>query len=170
MSVLVLIFSAALVNACAASPPLVPIDPTGERWQFNGFSIIPPGEAGWSWVGREEQERAGLFNTTFVKKDGYRTCVARADLLDTGGKDLSAPEQLLSFVKNSGLMQEGPRQANVTPTCRIDDSLGALCVRYDPDAEDPNVPERPGEIFKIDGHGFICNHPMAQNVVAFVAF
>ncbi len=167
----VLLCAAVAIGGCASQPPLLPVADSHERWVFNGFSILPPAGTGWNWVGRKGQDRTRFFNATFVKKSGNRTYVAVVDLLDARheNRDLSDPDQLLRYVKTAPIMQEGPRQRNMRSDFRIDETLASLCVRFDFEAEDPGAPGG-ATIFDLDGHGFFCNHPNAEAVIARIAY
>ena len=159
-----------LMNGCASQPPQIPVNNPDERFVFNGFTVLPPEGLGWSWVGRPGQDKSSFFNTTFVKQDGDRTYVARAWLLDAGGRDNSDLENLMDWLKTSDMLREGPRQKGITHDLREDHSLGTPCVRYDFDAEDTRPVNRPGMVFDLDGHGFACPHPKNPGVLAQIGY
>lgn len=159
------------VGGCATTPSLVPVSEPDTRVGYNGFSLLPPSGSGWSWVGRAEQDRSRFFETTFVKRDGTRTCVARAWLLETGGENYRDPDRLLRYVRSAPIMQENARQSNMSSAFSVVDTLGPPCVRYDFDAIDTRAPGQPrGKTFDIDGHGLVCSHPYNEGVIGWFAY
>lgn len=160
----------ALLGGCASQPPQVPITDSTERLVFNGFSVLPPEGENWNWVGRPGQDKSSFYNTTFVKKDGDRTYVARVMLADTGGEDYRDLEKLIDWLKTSEMLQEGPRQKGIAYDLKKDSTLGTPCVRYDFDAEDTRPAKRPGMVFNLDGHGLTCPHPAASDVIVQIGY
>ena len=159
-----------IMAGCASQPPLLPITNPEQRYEFNGFSVLPPKGTGWNWVGREGQNKRDFFNTTFAKMDGDRTYLAKAELLNTQGMSFTNLEELIEELKTWNLFKEGPRQVNMKLDMKIDSAIGNRCVRFDFEAEDHQIPGRPGAIFDIDTHGFYCLHPKADNVLAQIIY
>jgi hypothetical protein len=156
---------------CASSPPLVPVTNSNDRLQFNGFSLLPPQGAGWNWVGREDQDKIKIYDTTFVKMDGDRTYVARAQLLDSQERDLSNPQDLLEFVRGSDIVKELPGEQNKVSTVVLEETLGRPCARYDFDAEGySGVSGKGNTVFSLDAHGLICTHPKTDTALAWIAY
>jgi hypothetical protein len=158
-----------VLTGCASTPPLAPVSHPDERLHFNGFSALPPSGADWSWVGRKTQESNRLFATTFVKRDGWRSVVARAELADTRGQSY-APEELLTLMKAQPRFREAGRQRNLKIDFRIESTLGTPCVRFDGTAEDPEAPGAGGVVLDIDFHGFACVHPLTPGMVADISY
>ena len=76
---------------CAAGPPLLPIGTADERWQFNGFSVVPPAGPDWHWVGREGQNRTKFFNATRKGKESAQESRVR-EIITAMLRELSTAE------------------------------------------------------------------------------
>ena len=166
-----------LLLGCASTPDLTPIEDYEKRLEFNGFSVLPPGGADWSSANVNTLSDDRNPTVSFVKKDGDLTFYADGKIMDFNDgidprdeEELQDPEKLMKAVKGTKLFQEGPRQTNMVSTFGVDESLGTPCVRFDLNAEDTQVPGRPGETFKLDSHGYYCHHPISENVILHILY
>ncbi len=112
----------------------------------------------------------GTVVTSYAKRDGDRTYLANAELLDTEGKTYTPDKIITEIISNSGLFKEGPRQKNLKLKTEINRTLGFPCVRFDLTSIDPNVPNRPGGVYKLDAHGFYCSHPKEDGVLVNIVY
>jgi len=166
----VIVLLSVFVAGCATHPPFVPVSDSDQRVQYNGFSVLPPKGDGWHWVGREGQDKSTFFNTTYAKGEGVRTYLAHASLQDTEGKTYTPDEIISEVIGKQNLYKQGPRQKDLVLNTKTDHSLGIPCIRFDLTAIDPNVPNRPGELFKLDAHGFYCSHPDTDGVLMNIVY
>ena len=144
---------------------MLPISEPGKRWQFNGFSIIPPTSNGWEWVGSEGQPIETFFNATYLKKMSPASVIAEVSASKLGEKRFTTADELSVYIESLELMQEGPRQKNVKSSVWPDREREDICVRWYIEAKDDNVPGYVGRLFSLDLRGIACIHPHNEDVI-----
>lgn len=159
-SILVAITSAlASLSACSVTPELVPVDPSGGRMEFNGFSILPPGGTGWQRVAAGDGATRELTNITFVKGNGEASYIAEIAVIDAREQPFTSIDELMATLRTTPRFLESPRQTNLRYEMKPDNALGSDCARFDLVATDTRSPGHPGQVLDIDSQGFYCLHP-----------
>jgi YVTN family beta-propeller protein len=170
---LFLAFALGLLTGCSSTQGLTPVDPSPQRMQLEGFSIVPP--RGENWFSTTAALRDAVWRTVagFVKRppDGAPgaaiwATAAVANLVDT---PFQGPDQLLDqLVRSREAELQGPRfrllefrpSAGPVPGCR----------RYDAVAEDRGVAEFPSVVFILTVHHTICLHPTVPTLAVNMAY
>ena len=84
--------------------------------------------------------------------------------------DINDLQKLSVHLKTLDKLKEGRRQSNMKLELRTDTSTGQPCMRFDLEAEDSDVPNKPGITFIIDAHGLYCPHPKDSKVIALIEY
>ena len=167
----------ALVAGCATVPALTPITDPTQRYQFRGFSVLPPQPSTyWYLISPSGPKvKAGAFarqvdpsipiSLTHVQTHTIRAVVISGDL---GAKRFNNPEGFVRFVEQQ--KEENPRFRVLESKHIQDTSLGEYCVRSDVLVEDHGVPGFAGSVFYMVRHVLNCIHPDYPNVVVQVGY
>lgn len=140
---------------CAVGPALTPIADLRQRFDSQGFSVLPPRGENWyvMW-----QEFRGSPVIVFHK-------VLRERIIKQGHTIAAA----VHSVKYEDILAEqeptSPRFRPLEYKISLDNYLGWDCVKYSFTAEDYGVPHFPGTVFILSGEGFFFLHPHHPTIV-----
>ena len=148
-----------LFIGCAAPPTVTPISDSSQRYQFLGYSVLPPKGYGWYLLTPSGPELPG---GVFAKQTSVPTHTIRAivSLLDMEGKRFSSPEEFGQFAEQEFRDNTSPSRFKILELKHVQDKrLGEYCVRVDALAEDHGVPGFAGSVFYMETHDLFCIHP-----------
>lgn len=134
---------------------------SGERIEFNGFSVVPPQGKEWR-VDERTDNTLGLI---------YQNVTSPHTVLATAAT-ISLPEEALTLFESISLegrrefLEETLRQSETPGRIRVIEvnispagALEADCLRYVWIAEDSGVPDYEGSVFTFTTKGQWCLHP-----------
>lgn len=162
-----LLFFATIISVSkgfAAEPGLIPITDPTRRFEFEGFSILPPKGENWFMPSVELLQKQGVTNGVQFWKmltppSVTHTIVANVSAVKVPMPSRSRAELLqeLAQVKEREMSTGRHRLISIKTT--LDNSLGSDCLRYDVSAEDRGALVNQGSVYILDTHGFACLHP-----------
>jgi len=157
-----------------------PIIDSKQRHKARGFSVFAPSGEDWTIVYIEGIKQEGETNIKFVKDvikkslfgkvKKFALMIARGSLHHLDGRTFREPKELLTFVQGMEGYKEGPRQQNLKFNMKLDNSPGAMCVRFDGSGIDPWASRRTGKTMLGELSGYHCVHPDAPWVLVTVEY
>ena len=137
---------------------LRPVKGPQKRYEFNGFSVLPP--AGKKWTADVGTKRVMFQKNTGTS--GRRTVIAFAESKPLGPKVTGlTTEQFLASMESLRLADkfEDERYKLLDHRVFRDSAQRAGCVKFEFTVEDHGVPYAPGEVFILTGEDNYCLHP-----------
>lgn len=159
-------FFAVIVSGCTtqAPPPRSTINPA-ERFEFEGFSVLPPQGKNW-YLGRSPFYGVVFMKRLFEaprqpKSHSFFATVYRHDLKDY---EINSTQDFLSYVQWTSRVNPRFRlvKKNVVLDSSMSDAIGSECVRYDFLQEERDNPIAPQVVLNVTAHGFLCRHPSSS--------
>lgn len=161
-----------LAAACSSGPELTPVPQSGQRMQFDGFSVLPPQGDRWYVAPTVPKDEMWRGVAGFVKQGSNDTpgaaiwATAAVANIDT---PFPSREQLLQQLLRA---REAELRGGRFRLLEFRSAPGPVpgCQRYDAVAEDRGVPEFPNEVFVLSLHHALCLHPNAPTLAVNVAY
>ena len=162
--------AAVLFAACASPAPITPVSDSSQRYQFRGFSVLPPEGYGWHLLSPSGPE---VTQGAFGKQTGapLHTIRAVVGLFSLGGKRFDNPEAFGRFAEaNYRINSPESRYVVLELKQVLDQRLGKFCARIDALVEDHGVPGFAGSVFYMASHEINCIHPEDPNALVLVSY
>ncbi|HEU5303959.1 MAG TPA: YncE family protein [Gemmatimonadales bacterium] len=166
-----LLIVALLAAACSTGPDLTPVPRSGQRMQFDGFSVLPPQGDGWYVAPTLPKDEVWRSVAGFVKQGSSDAGAAIWATAAVANIDTPFPtrEQLLQQLLRS---RETELRGGRFRLLEFRSAPGPTpgCHRYDAVAEDRAVPEFPGVVFVLSLRHALCLHPNAPTLAVNIAY
>lgn len=146
--------------ATAQSP--IPISDSSQRWEYSGYSVLPPKGEDW-FVFRERNPYRGKFAKKPPAERHVIFAVSEIGKLER--QDFNTPDEFLQYFKKSEQLGTPPSRFKVVnDRYALLPTIGEYCVRHDVVTEDHGHPS--GQDMKMDRHQVMCIHPYSKKGLA----